>query len=302
MRVSVEWSDSSLLGIILLLFFCCSFVYIIIYIIRRIRQKNKKKNGKQNMINLVGGYSVIGKRYNQQDRIFFDQNENIENKEYFLVVCDGMGGMDNGEYASEFIVNHIQLLKKLFPARLRNLNFLKDDIKKLDHFLSKSRGEDDRLLSSGSTFVYAHIRNSEVNFLSIGDSRLYHIKEDYIKQITTDQNYQLELIALAKKGDISYEDVHAHPQKEALINYIGKGDITQFETNEQPLMLSANDIVLLCSDGLTKTLSDDEILAFISKNRSEEAQKLTELLTELVLSKDVDGQDNISVLIYKNVV
>ena len=232
----------------------------------------------------------IGKvRTNNEDNFAFC---NLDENAVFAVVCDGMGGAEGGEIASEIatktILNQIQnsyspkmrdtavermLVSALTAANVKIYNYsLENDLEGM-----------------GTTVVASLIRNSSLITAYAGDSRVYRINDE-IEQITTDHTYLQELYRMEK---ITKEQMLKDPRKNIITRALGVAGDVEVDTIQTDLL--ENDIVLLCSDGLSNCLSDDAILEICK------TQKLEDIPNVLVLKANENGgTDNITAAVMMN--
>lgn len=259
-----------------------------------------RKAAKQSEIIKVGLSSIIGTRKYQQDSaITIDENTMRKTgyKKCIAVLCDGMGGMEGGEIASAISA------KTLFDDYMNNFPenvpaFFRSEVKKLDRIVCGLTNEKNEVLNSGSTLVSVVIEEGKMYWVSVGDSRIYVIRGGKMVQITTDHNYYYILRQQAESGKISFEEAANNPKGEALISYIGLGRDGEIGGNEQPIPLEPGDLILLCSDGLYKALSDQEICDIANTCQNNVAQ-VANMLTAATMTKQRKSQDNTSVVLLK---
>ena len=305
------------------------FAAIILYclvsrLIRGIRYKKKKKKREQlkaltrmrmeqqddvttqrlGLKNGTGEYSKIttasathiGSRETQQDSLFVSPSTVVTPEESPIsigVVCDGMGGMKDGERASHLAMELFVKDCKAMQAWEGVPALLYEEMLKIDdavYNISESAG------GAGTTLVGVLARRNQMYWASVGDSRIYIHRNNEMLQVTRDHNYLLNLKEMAARGEITPDEIEAHHQKEALISYMGIGSLSLMDINQNPFILRNGDMVLLCSDGLYKSLSDQEIREIMRNNfiNPEEAAK------ELVLTafeRNRERQDNTSVVL-----
>lgn len=144
--------------------------------------------------------------------------------------------------------------------------------------------------------------DDQLYWASVGDSRIYILRGNEMKQVTRDHNYLLRLQELVASGQMTLEQAQAQKQKEALISFLGIGNVSLMDINDQPFQLQIGDIVLLCSDGISKTLSDDRIKAMMQSSASSIEEKARTLVMAAV-RENTHSQDNTSVAIlqYNNI-
>lgn len=243
----------------------------------------------------TGIYSIMGTRDHQQDYA------GIIGKKKGLagIICDGMGGLKGGEVASSisvkaFLSDYIDMTEGEAVS-----DFLVREADKMDEAvfqLSDSQGNN---LKAGSTVVSVIIEDVNLYWLSVGDSRIYILRNNSILQITTDHNYRMHLNGLLKKGEISEERYEAEvsgKQAEALVSHLGMGGLKYIDRNSKPFPLEPDDVILLCSDGLYKSLDDHQIMALLTDNKIS-SRVSARRLADMALTQAVRGQDNTTVIV-----
>ena len=228
----------------------------------------------------TGGSTHIGTRDYQEDSFFVTDASvsqgNVLIKAYGIV-CDGMGGLENGSKASLLAT---ELMKEVFEKIQTEEGIealLLKEIDKIDIQVMEECGISEGL-HTGTTLVAAMILGNRLHWVGVGDSRIYVMRGDEIVQVTQDHTFMMKLKKSVEEGLISQEDADAHPQRGALISYVGSGNIQYVNTNKAGLDLLHGDIILLCSDGLTKSLDDESIVNIIQTwygDMKETAQQLT---------------------------
>ena len=245
----------------------------------------------------VGGSSVIGSRSDQQDTIMSDTYYNyIENGGMISILCDGMGGLSGGKTASSTCA---EILFRMYHAADRPADiteFFMDAIVKADSEVKALRDEDGNLLQAGTTLAAVSIEDNKLYWASVGDSRIYVIRGKEIMQITKDHNYMMLLNEHVLAGEITREEADSHPKREALVSYIGIGGVRYISRNNKPLELVDGDFIVLCSDGLYRSITTDEMMETVV-HFGTDTQTAAETLTNIALSKNNPHQDNTSVIV-----
>lgn len=241
----------------------------------------------------VGVSSIIGTRKTQQDSLF----EKVDPARTLAIVCDGMGGMNGGELASETAVKILAedvLSKTVIP----NIPlFFKEEAIKLDKAVCALTGTDGQPLNGGTTIVAVIVEKNNLYWLSVGDSKIYIIRNKEIVAANREHNYRLRLDEEFKQGMITKEEYkEKEKQAEALISYLGIGNISLMDINQAPFKLEENDIVILCSDGLYKRLPDEEICQLVYYEEPD-MQRAANRLTDVVMKRTKKVQDNTSVIL-----
>ncbi len=228
----------------------------------------------------------IGKKRKVNQDYIYTQESPIGNLPNVFIVADGMGGHNAGDYASkatvETIVSEIESSFEKNPVLIfgKAIEIANEQIRK------KAREEVD-LEGMGTTVVAATCMGKYLQVANVGDSRLYIVNKE-IKQITRDHSLVEEMVRM---GGLGREEARNHPDKNIITRAVGAGDTVEpdFFTVE----LEEGDIVLMCSDGLTNMLDDEEIRMILSGARDivEKAYLLVEAANEN------GGKDNISVIL-----
>lgn len=240
-------------------------------------EKNKYLVQFENDLFSFSAISNIGDREEQQDTVGYMF---IEDRG-FVAVCDGMGGHTGGQLASktataqfldEFEKMHI------FPDAGA---FLKDTAVKIDAQLHQLTDSNDLPLGAGTTVVGVLLLKDQLSWISIGDSRIYFNRGNELVQVTQDHVYQMVLDNRYTSGEISHDAYVLETSKgEALISFLGIGNIEIIDYNQIPFELKKDDKLLLASDGLYKYLSFESIRDVILNftNTTEALQVLDSLI------------------------
>lgn len=241
--------------------------------------------------------TATGNREYQQDAVYVTPSKVLAaNKKTRVmgIVCDGMGGMADGGKASQTAIQMmLQGFKNIEKMPEVDIpGFFQQGIKVIDRVIHDFPKEDGK--GSGTTMVACIVEDNRLYWASVGDSRIYIIRGNQIQQVTRDHNYWLRLMEMVEAGQITMEQASSMKQKEALISFLGIGNISLMDINTTPFELQYGDIVMLCSDGITKTLSDDRIKKIIINDAVKPEQK-AEALVEAATHTNSHSQDNTSV-------
>ena len=220
-----------------------------------------------------------------QDYVFCYDNPVGQLSNLFLV-ADGMGGHQAGDYASRLCVETVANAVK--NSRLRSpISILEAAIQEGNMAVFRDAEKEETLYGMGTTMVAATVIGREVYIANIGDSRAYLIR-DGIHQITEDHSLVEEMI---RSGDLERKDAKSHPNKNVITRAIGTSAIVQADFFE--LEVKEEDVLLLCTDGLTNMLDDEEILSIIKEKTNLEAAG-----NELVRAANANGgKDNIGIVL-----
>lgn len=245
-----------------------------------------KKENKKGRINLDYGYKTDRGRVRDinEDKYLF------VNDDYVLIaVADGMGGHNAGEIASTVAIDEIM------KYNLKG-SFLDNTQKKLEECISVANSKIYEYSSStpgchgmGTTITLGVITEDKLYVANVGDSRAYIIN-DKIEKVTVDHSYVEELKIM---GRITEEEAKIHPNKNQITRAVGTESKVKIDIFSRKI--EKGDIVLLCTDGLTNIVSDEEI-----KNIMYDSSNLQCAVDELVaMANNRGGNDNITVVAYK---
>lgn len=207
---------------------------------------------------VVSAVSLLGGRPTQQDALDYRL---LPDGTLAAAVCDGMGGLNGGEQASRaacsgFFQAYAQMNRKEPP----DLDAL---ARRLDRRVSALNDADGRPLDGGSTIVAAIVNGSRFHWLSVGDSRIGLVRDGTFRWLNRLHNYQLELDEAFRAGELSREEYRAElPKGRALLSYLGCGGLKYIDT-QQNLPWNPGDRLLLCSDGFSELLSQQELLELL---------------------------------------
>ena len=238
--------------------------------------------------------SDIGKaREMNQDSYYISDLESDELKLYIL--ADGMGGYKGGEIASSlavanvknYIVNHF---KKTRKDRENLLKLLRYAIEHANKVIYDKAQQDEELHDMGTTLDVCLIYNNRVFIGHVGDSRVYRIRKNIIRKITTDHSYVEKLV---KEGTITREEAYNHPKKNMLMKALGCNSLVEPDVICKGFM--KDDILLMCSDGLTNMLRENEIYNLLLNNPDNPEEVLIQN------ANDLGGYDNITAIIIDNI-
>lgn len=202
-----------------------------------------------------------------------------DNDRYIVAVCDGMGGHNAGEVASEDVAVQLSKFFYAMPQGMDKESMLAELWQwQLDeHEYLNQRGEDDpSLMQMGTTLVSLFLYEGRLYWGNCGDSRLYRFRKGILEQLSQDHSL--------------YAQTHNFADKHVITNCMGGGCPDSFiEIEEITDQHRSGDVYMLCSDGLTDMLSDKEIAAVL--NIGGRAKELT------MAACEAGGMDNVSVCI-----
>jgi protein phosphatase len=218
-----------------------------------------------------------------------------------FVLSDGMGGLASGEVASRLsvdtVVKHcgearanpsLPLVGKRIEGISETSNRLASAIRLANqavHDAAKEKGNEGRM---GATLAAARIEGERLSLAHVGDSRIYRLRSGGFEQLTRDHSFVAEQML---HGRMTAEEASSSAMQSVLIRAIGIEPEVDVDANDELMM--EGDTVLLCSDGLTRELSDDQIAGVLGE--IEESQEAADALVDL--AKRAGGGDNITVIV-----
>lgn len=232
------------------------------------------------------GMTHIGqKRSINQDYIYFS-DQSVGKLSNLYIVADGMGGHKAGDKASSFAVERfVELVSQM--GKDEPVCVMKDAMEQVNrelYELASSQAEYDGM---GTTFVAATVWDHEVYIMNIGDSRMY-FWDGELKQISKDHSLVEELV---RNGELTREEAKNHPRKNVITRAIGVDEEVKIDFFQ--LEIQQGNRILLCSDGLSNMLSDEEIDRILGQKT--EIGQIVEKLIEG--ANEAGGVDNIAVVV-----
>ena len=212
-----------------------------------------------------------------------------------LVVCDGMGGANSGSLASLIASEtYLDRIKRLLAVGRKQTSFLPQWMQESCAAANAAvyeRGSDPAHSGMGTTLVSAVLIGRRAEIINVGDSRAYLIRGKTISQITRDHSLVAELLA---SGSIKPEEAATHPNRNLITRAVGVEPAV--ESDLYSLRLRPGDRLLLCSDGLSNTLTDTELFSFARCSR--DAAVVCQALIDLAVEKGARDNVTAAVAIY----
>ena len=237
----------------------------------------------------IGECTDIGRmRDTNEDSYFSYLNENLVGG----MVADGMGGHNAGELASRMTTMIVKdsIIQKFNP----DLNYIDcgeiirrafvDANEEIFEYAKHHKEAEGMGTTASSGFIY----KNKLITVHVGDSRVYTVTPEEIKQITTDHSYVQELL---RHGTITADDVKTHPQKNIITRAIGTEPTIKIDVNIRDYK---GEVVFICSDGLSNLVGDEQIFEIINQN--DDLQMAMVKLVELANKKG--GNDNITCIAF----
>jgi len=217
---------------------------------------------------------------------------------HLLVVADGMGGHQGGERASALAVGCLEhfilnTFKWFFhPAGAEGgtvLNEFRAAVEQTDARLLEEGQRHPNWWGMGTTLTMAYSLGRDLFLVHIGDSRCYLFRQGHLRQLTNDHTYVQELV---NRGHLRPEEVAGHHLRHVITNVVG-GTEAGVRPEVHRLTLQAGDVVLLCSDGLTEMVPDEDIAATLGAATDPQAA-CTQLLHT---ANERGGKDNVTAIV-----
>ncbi len=229
----------------------------------------------------------IGKKRKLNQDYVYSSEQAVGRLDNLFLVADGMGGHNAGDYASRVTVE--TMVEKIADSKEEDTaKIFEEAIGAANALVRKQSKEVPELEGMGTTVVAATFRGNVLSVANVGDSRLYVISEHKLQQITRDHSWVAEMV---QRGGLKSDEARNHPQKNIITRAIGAEDTVKMDFFT--VHLNEGDKVLMCTDGLTNMLEDEEIRMIL-----EGARDLVEQAGELVeAANENGGRDNISVIL-----
>ncbi|HEY3122328.1 MAG TPA: Stp1/IreP family PP2C-type Ser/Thr phosphatase [Vicinamibacteria bacterium] len=236
------------------------------------------------------------KRKGNEDSLFLNPDQNL------FIVADGMGGHAAGEVASKMAVEAINEFVTLtggddditWPFGLdENISYdgnrLKTAIKYANRKVLEATREKSEYEGMATTVAAVLVDGETANLAHVGDSRVYLMRDGTLKQLTSDHSWVNEQI---QSGVLSADQARGHPLRNVVTRALGgKPDL---QVDMQVHKMQPGDVLLLCSDGLTTMLPDDEIHELLEGSRGDIKRAAQDLVTA---ANEKGGEDNITVVL-----
>lgn len=238
------------------------------------------------------GAQIAGKRAYQEDAYAFRATEGKDDS-LICLLADGMGGHAAGDVAANISIdafgNAIEWQSRpLHDQFVRALDQANRAIQRT------AKNEPDKA-GMGCTFVAVELAHGRCNWISIGDSPLFHISGNEIKRINADHSMARQLDAAAARGEITREEAKNSSSRSILLSALTGDPISRVDQSKAARMLKKDDWIILASDGL-ETLEPEEILSLVRQNTGSSASEMCKVLLNAVEACNKPSQDNATVL------
>lgn len=209
-----------------------------------------------------------------------------EEGDSIVLVADGMGGHKAGEVASETAAQTIRACAVKMHGREISIKTALKWVRQANQIIYRMANEKPECMGMGTTMTFLYFMNKHALLAHVGDSRCYRIRDGHIMQLTKDHSLVAELVRI---GEITPEQARNHPYRNIITRALGTDDYVAVDAQDIPV--EENDVYLLCSDGLSNYLEEDELLHAVQNQPSD---ALCDHLVQIAL--DRGGRDNITLV------
>ncbi|MCM1026237.1 MAG: protein phosphatase 2C domain-containing protein [Roseburia sp.] len=237
----------------------------------------------------VNAVSLQGARTRQEDYLLWTRRED----RIIAVVCDGIGGMDNGDIASRTAAQLLFADLGNVPPGSDMPSFFRRETEKLDDAVFSLQYPDGSRMKAGTTVVAVLLLGKTLHWFSVGDSRLYLLRNGRLQCLTKAHNYAAALDEMKKQKTLDEAWYREEAKKgEWLTSYLGMGIAEQFDCGSIFFPAAPQEKLLVCSDGLYKTVCQEELELYLRQPGG--IDRISGLLQEAIRKKDSPSQDNAS--------
>jgi serine/threonine protein phosphatase PrpC len=244
-----------------------------------------------------------GRRRYQQDVFALSDTspEAIEAHGFDLVLADGMGGALDGALIAQETVDFLSKHLETSRGRVDTSEGFAEREKSFEQLLEAIREANTRIYAryheaGGTTLIVARVCEAALWFASVGDSTIYLQRSTRLFELNRRHTFLLDLYERALDGLISVEDAQGNVQAKAVSSFIGSGSL-RIDYSRRSLTLDPGDVLLVCSDGVSDTLTPAQILDATAPQLS--AQQSVTMLENMIEAAALPGQDNYTALVVK---
>jgi protein phosphatase len=244
----------------------------------------------------AGNAQHIGTRQEQQDAFgFSDPGDKsfVEHGGFLGVVADGMGGLTHGSEASYAAVRSFLQAYRLKTATESIADALMRSLREANRAVLQVAGSDEG--GVGTTLAAAVVRNHSVHWIAAGDSRIYWLHGVNLTRLNAEHVYAVKLNRQAAEGKLLPSEAKADSERASLTSYLGQTEPELVDHNRRPLNVDPDDCVILCSDGLYRSVGEGEMVSAFHHD----LQRGCDFLVHRVLSKHREKQDNLTIIALK---
>ena len=210
-----------------------------------------------------------------------------------FIIADGMGGYNGGEVASKIAVQSVRnYIISNYAETEKNretlIELVKASVQYANMVVHDKASSTPEVQHMGTTIDVCLINQGKLYIAHVGDSRIYRIRKEYMRRLTKDHSYVQQLI---DQGKITKEQSINHPDKNMLMKALGISSYVEPDTIVKGYL--KDDIILMCTDGLTNMVSEEEIYKIIKENPTDASKPLIQK------ANDNGGRDNITAIIIR---
>ena len=237
------------------------------------------------------GGQIQGSREEQQD--VWALLPSREDRGWAALVADGMGGLPLGGRASRVAEEAVRGVVQGEDAEEVSPRLLERAVAAAQAAVSALGRREGFPGYVGTTLVLALLDEGGLHWSTVGDSRLYLLRDGELRLLSEDHTVGARLLRAAAAGRLDPEEARRHPERDALVSFLGIEELREVARSGDPLPLRPGDRVLLATDGVTRTLEDREVARALSAHGEDPAAALL----EAVARKGKAAQDNATAVV-----
>jgi protein phosphatase len=245
---------------------------------------------------VAGNAQHIGAREEQQDSFAFSNmgDEAFASHGGLLgVLADGMGGLEAGQQASSVAVETFLAAYQSKPRSETIPEALHRSLEEANRAVVAAARQAGAEGNSGTTIAAAVVHDDSLYWVSVGDSRVYLMRDGKLARVNADHTYATTLWVEVAAGTRERESALRDPQASHLTSHLGMEEVVQLDMSQRPFPLLPNDAVIVCSDGIYRSVNDEEMIAAF---RSASPAQACEAIRDIVLAKGHSKQDNLTII------
>ena len=228
----------------------------------------------------------IGRKRQMNQDFIFTSDEPVGNLPNLFVVADGMGGHNAGDFASRYGVSVlVETIKK--DQNFNPVKIIRNGVEAANKEVFDQAARDHSMAGMGTTMVVVTVTGEYAYIANVGDSRMYVMEGGKLHQISQDHSLVAEMIRI---GEITPEEGRVHPDKNIITRAVGTAERVRVDFFD--IKLEEDSIILMCSDGLTNMVPDEDIETLLCE---EGAQNKAQRLVDAANANG--GKDNIAVVV-----
>ena len=246
----------------------------------------------------TGNSQNQGARPYQEDSFGYSNiidSDTVTNKGVLAILSDGMGGLSNGKNVADYVVQASIAMFDSINPRVSISNQLINIAKFINDKVSAQYASNGSS-KAGATMVFAYIFKNRMYWITVGDSRLYCLRNGHLLQMNEDHDYKNQLLReyLNRGGDL--KEIENERQKDSLVCFIGKKDLPYADVSLKGYKIKPNDTFVLCSDGIYNGIAEHEMVSLLSNNSAQDA---SDKIVSRILGLRLKGQDNMTIMVIK---